>query len=271
MDHKLLNEDIDKNNIYDTTSVNKISYCMAILKKELELRKSKNSMYSMRAFARDLEIGSTSLSDILANKRKISKKNLIKIENKLSLSPLQVKTISDEIRGDKCNGEEIIKLQMEEDTFRLIADWHYLAILNLANIKNSQADPYWISQRLGITIENAIEALERLQRLKMISVQKGKLIRIKGPLTTTREISSTAIKKHHKDNLNLAYESLEKDNISLREFSSTTMSIDIKNLPKAKELLMKTKRKVANLLETDDPNQVYVLSFQLFPLTKSGE
>ena len=46
------------------------------------------------------------------------------------------------------------------------------------------------------------------------------------------------------------------------------MAIDLNQLEKAKNILMSTKRKIAELLETGNPTEIYTLSFQLFPLTK---
>ena len=54
-----------------------------LLKDELQKRKEKNRSYSLRAFARDLGIGATSLSDLFNGKRKLSPKNVTKVMDKL--------------------------------------------------------------------------------------------------------------------------------------------------------------------------------------------
>ncbi len=248
------------------------NYCREILKQELSDRKRKNSMYSLRAFARDLGIGSTSLSDALANKRKISKRNIQKIANKLALTPAQVDLIINETKENYVkNGEEVERLQVEEDTFRLISDWYYLAILNLSKISDNQSDHKWVANRLGISELEAENAISRLLRIGLLKISDNKLIRTSLPISTTRNIPSSAIQKHHKNNLELAEKSLEQDNVHVREFSSVTMAINLEKLPEAKEILMKAKRKVSKLLESGDPKEVYVLSFQVFPLTRSFE
>ncbi|HLE09860.1 MAG: hypothetical protein A2504_10915 [Bdellovibrionales bacterium RIFOXYD12_FULL_39_22] len=248
------------------------NYCREILRQELSDRKRKNSMYSLRAFARDLGIGSTSLSDALANKRRISKRNIQKIANKLALTPSQVDVIMNETKENyNRNDAELERLQMEEDTFRLIADWYYLAILNLAKLADNQADKGWVAARLAISEIEAETAMARLLRIGLLEIRENKLVRTSLPISTTRNIPSTAIQKHHKDNLELAAKSLERDDVNIREFSSVTMAVNLERLAEAKEILMKAKRKVSKILESNDPRAVYVLSFQLFPLAKQEE
>ena len=247
------------------------NYCREVLKQEFTRRKDRNSMYSLRAFARDLEIGSTSLSDVLSCKRKLSKNNILKISKILSFSPEQESLILEELKGaTKKTNDEIQRLQVAEDTFRLISDWYYLAILNLSKIKSNQGNKEWVARRLGITEIEAQTALELLIRMKFIEIKNNKIIRTSLPLSTTRDVPSLAIRKHHRENLRLAEISMDLENVHLREFSSITMPVDMKNLEKAKDFLMKVKRKVAKILDNENATEVYTLSFQLFPLTKNS-
>jgi uncharacterized protein (TIGR02147 family) len=247
---------------------NENNFCQIFLQREYGLRKAKNSLYSIRALARDLGVSKTTVSDVLGGKRTPSPKNLDKILDKLNLSADEHDQIHVQLKKKKLPAQEMERLQMQNDTFRLIADWYYLAILNLAKIKKNKGNAQWVSERLAIGVEEAKNALEMLKRLGLIEIKRGKMTRTSLPLSTTRDIPSEALKLHHHNNLQLAGESLHLDPVESREFSSVTMAIDPKQLPQAKELLMKTKRKVAKILETDNPSEVYTLSFQLFPLTK---
>lgn len=233
---------------------------------EFRQRKLHNSLYSLRAFARDLGIGKSSLCDFFVEKRLLSKKNVQKVAKKLGLTPLQVKTINgaepDPAAAEKNNKQ----LVLEEDLFRLIADWYYLAILNLAKIPSHSAKPAWIARRLGINLEDAEEAVSRLARLGLLSLEKGKLKRTALPLSTSRDIPSEAIRKHHRHQLRLALESLQEDSLEEREFGAVTMAINLRHLQKAKEFLHRTKKRLSSVLEKDEPEEVYIFSFQLFPV-----
>ena len=110
-------------------------------------------------------------------------------------------------------------------------------------------------------------ALDRLTRMELIEVVDGKMQRTALPIITSNEIPSNAIRKFHKESLEKASNSLDDVPVALREISSMVMAIDPKQLPKAKEYLKKVKRRVSKLLETDNPSEVYLLGFQLFPFS----
>lgn len=240
-----------------------------LLLQELARRQSRNSSYSLRAFSRDLGVGVTTLSDVLAEKRNLSKSNLAKVMEKLSVSPLEKADLWEKYRENASRSkEEEEKTLLEEDVFRIIADWYYLAVWSLAAVKNNQARPEWIAQRLGIKEEEARDAIERLIRLKLVKKAQGRLVRTDTSLTTTTDIPSAAIRKHHSQNLHLAAQSLHRDPVEARDFGSVTMAVNPEKLAQAKKILFQTRKKIADLLETGDTSEVYTLSFQLFPLTK---
>ena len=60
-----------------------------ILKKELERRQKNNSAYSLRAFAKYLDVSPAALSQIMSGKRGVSVKRLNFLMDKLGLSPKQ--------------------------------------------------------------------------------------------------------------------------------------------------------------------------------------
>ena len=248
----------------------KTFYCKEILQYELQKRKDRNQFYSLRAFARDLGVGSTTLSDVLASKRQLSKANIVKISEKLSLSPIEIEKLNLERTGK--NKEELQKiierLELEDREFRLISQWYYLAILNLAKLKTNKSCPLWIAKRLGIKENEAKMALGTLEAMNFIVTKKGKMCRTAYPLSTSHDIPSRAIRKYHKEVLYKAIDILENENVETtnREYSSTTMLIDPDQLGKAKKLMSDTKRKVEKILESGTPTEVYNFTYQIFPL-----
>jgi transcriptional regulator with XRE-family HTH domain len=64
----------------------KTKRCSQYLKKELEQRKQKNSLYSLRAFSRFLGISPTSLSQCLNEKRNLSRTNIEKVCSAMGLN-----------------------------------------------------------------------------------------------------------------------------------------------------------------------------------------
>jgi uncharacterized protein (TIGR02147 family) len=91
------------------------------------------------------------------------------------------------------------------------------------------------------------------------------------PLTTTNDIPSEAVRRHHRQNLERATHALEHEPVERREVTSTTFAFAPENLPAAKAAIREAKRKLVALMENGrgDKNEVYTLSMQLFPQTRS--
>lgn len=237
-----------------------------ILQNELNRRQSANPRYSLRAYARDLGIGVSCISEVLSGKRRLSPKNIVKVLNLLKLSKAEKDGFFESLQGGRNRLEESY-MNLFEDEFRLISDWYYLAILSLARMRTNRAEPAWIARRLNISATEAEDALQRLVRLGFIRVENGSMVRLARAVSTTLDIPSAAIRNYHKQTLALAAQSLDTVPVELRDICSVTMPASRKNIRKVKALLLKTRKKVATMLEDPQASDVYTLTIQLFPLT----
>lgn len=230
-----------------------------LLRQEYQERKLRNSSYSLRAFARYLGIGIASLSDLLQGKRGLSPKNKIKIAEKLHLSPAQRQAIFLEKSKN-------LPPVIDEETFKYISDWYHYGILVLPEIDNHKTTPLWVSKKLGISLDEAKEAIERLIKLKLIKKEKSKFIIPKLPFTTTKDIPSTAIRKRHIQILERGKDAIVNRGVNERFFFETTMAIDPDKIEEAKNMIIKYMRRVCKKLETGKQKEIYSLTTGLFPL-----
>lgn len=196
----------------------------------------------------------------------------LRIADRIGLSPREkielLETLSPEIVAGKNElRSESNKTLLKDDEFNIIADWPHYSILSLGEISKPKADPRWIARRLGIDVTTARESFERLQRLGLIEVKNKSYKQANQSLTTSKDVASKAIKRHHMQNLDLAQQKLERISLQAREFSSVTMAINPKKIKEAKILINEYKRKLCALLEEGDKKEVYTLSIQLFPNT----
>ncbi len=235
----------------------------AVLRHELDKRVKRNPSFSLRAFANFLEISPATLSQVISKKRSVSMKTGAHILHKLGYSPSEQLNLIASIDASEA---EIEKVQISEDKFQLISEWHYLAILSLGELPDAKADPRWVAKRLSITAAIANKALQRLERLNIIVIKDGRFKQIHPPFKTADDIPSAAIRNYHTNILNLAAEKLETVDVNEREFSSVTMAINSKNLLKAKEITRKYKKDMSKLLESGKADRVYHLAIQLFPM-----
>lgn len=242
----------------------------SLLMRELSSRKSKNPRFSLRAFAKFLEMSPAQLSLLINGKKNLTSKQASKIIERLDL------TTGDAFNLLSSTTPYLKKLKLElpelhylpEEEFNLISDWIHFAILSLSKIKNNKPNANWIAKKLGIDSLKAMEAFMRLQRLGLITVDQSGFKQSTAQLTTTTDIPSASIRRYHKTNLDLAKEKLDSEPLERREFSAITMAVNPKKMKKIRKLIDEFTQLIHNELEDDRASEVYTLSIQLFPLTK---
>jgi uncharacterized protein (TIGR02147 family) len=244
-----------------------------LIREEYGQRRKRNSSYSLRAFARDLEVSVGALSEILANKRKLTPKSTRKILPHLNLSPIKkdafLKNVLHSYGGDSMTPANVAnEVLLAEDHFQFISEWYHFAILSLLKLDEYIEDPAWIAARIGIQTFEAKNALSRLQRLGLIIKKNGRSVRQIPAYTTTNDVPSAALKESHRQTLEQSIESLFRDAVDIREITSTTMAIDRSRIREGKELIMEFRKRFQALMEDGQKNEVYNLNIQFVPVTK---
>ena len=234
-------------------------------------------MYSLRAFARSLNLSPGLLSDILARKRPLTLKTGLRIATRLDCSlelrnefihRVQKSRIDTTAVGSGIDRQQSY-VPISEDSFDLISEWYHNAILSLMLTSSFKSDPQWIAARLGISTIQARDAIARLIRVGL-AIERGGLLTGSSNTTTTTDVPSEAIRKSHRQHMKLAIESLDEVDVSERDVTSISMSTDARKIAVAKEMIKKFRRELAAELESGKCDEVYCLNIQLFPLTKKG-
>jgi len=253
------------------------------LSEELARRCEKNPRYSTRAFAKALGIDVASLSRILSGKQIPSYKICETVFSKLELSPAeQRKFLTSVAAKQKAVGLKRIapvfknleekseqRRDLTTDIWRVIADWYHGAIMELTFTKDFSSDPRWISQQLGISEAEVKLAVKRLIRLELLEGRDGILTKTAEQVSTAdKSITSSAHKRLQKQVLKKAVESLENDDIEIRNMTSIAMAIDPKKVPQAKKMIQNFSRELCTYLESGNRTQVYQLGVCLYPISK---
>ncbi|MFP5519022.1 MAG: TIGR02147 family protein [Bdellovibrionia bacterium] len=244
-----------------------------ILKEELLRSKTKNPNYSVRSFAKRLKSSPSVVSEILNGKRNLTYKNGSKFLEALAVSPLQKDKLLKGLVLKRrslagASSQENYQLIEESAQFDVIANWYYFAILSLAETKTFKSDVEWIAQRLRIKKYEAEHAIRTLVKLGLLNETKnGKLETTGAQFRTSTDIPNAAVKKNHFDHLELLRQSLENDDMSVRDFSAMTLTFDPAKMDEAKKLIRDFRRQFTKLMETEETQEVYRLSIQLIPLS----
>jgi len=257
---------------------NNMLYHSFKLNEALASRKLRNPNYSLRSFARDLEIAAATLCKILKGERNVPKNKIQNIALKLELSPAEEKKFSQSnyhskkiLRPLVSSPEDTVTLD-EEIHFRIIADWEYFAFISLMDTKSFQSDPQWIARRLSIGAERVRVVMAHLVAAKLIyQDENGQLIKKCGNLDTSQDIASNALKSSHFTSLKLAAAHLERTKIHMRDYTSNTLAIDPHQIPLAKKLIQNFYDQLEQILAVPESTEVYQCNIQLFPLTKTTQ
>jgi len=244
-----------------------MSRASEFLLNEYHQRKKKNPRYSQAAFARRIGINSGRLTQYFLGKRIITKKAAQKISVKLELDSEQHDYFIYLCGVDKADARGRPPQLIKDDELALLVEWHHLAIMYLTLTETFKPDPAWIAQRLGLPKDLVISSLERLKRIGLVEVRGEKVEARRGSFITTTEVPNKYLLMSHKDMFKHMAATLSQVPVGRRDVSSITVAFDDKNLPKAKEMIKKFRRKLALMCSRGNSNQVYTINIQLYPLT----
>lgn len=237
----------------------------ALLQAEFIRRCRANARYSVRAFAKYLQIDSSTLSQILRGKRNLSPAMRMKLGHRLGFSP---EVLARYVGKSAAESGEAKDLTL--DTFQMISDWYHHAIYELVTVAGFQPDSKWIARKLGISSTEAQMAMDRLLRLELVRVEADGAWRQGSPLLTTTgtPFTTSAFRKFQAQVIQKAAEALEAVPIEARDQSSLTVAMRADRLPEAKELIRKFRREFCRHVQQDEArDSVYQLGISFYPLT----
>lgn len=249
------------------------AYLQKKLREKMDEIKSKNSQFSLRAFSRLLSLSPSSLSEFLNGKRNFSEKKMRSLADHLCFDPSDWEAFNQKISDDYKTPEEIKKtshqVQIANDQYFLVADWHYYSILSLIETSEFIYDLKWIAKRLNTTVYKVESCIERLSRIGFIRINDDNSVSLKEvELVTSEDIPNTSLKKRHEKNLEAAKESLYQDSVGKRDFSFGTIAINPDQLPEAKKMIRDFQDELFAFLQEGEKSEVYEICMHMFPRTK---
>lgn len=233
---------------------------------EYARRRKRRRSYSLRAFARQLGLQSGPLSELLRGKRPLTGALAERLADALNFDPEARERWVLAARGTANAPVSTPRSPrpLDDERFALIADWYHYGILSLLETASWRDSYRWIAEQLGIAEAEAKEAMQRLHRLGLVARRRGRWIAT-GNFTSTHDVPSAALRKHHRQLLAQAVDALDTVSVDERDVTSMTLAIDPRRLPEAKRRIKAFRRELAAFLEGGDATAVYQLCIQLFP------
>ncbi len=256
-----------------------------ILQQELLKRLARNPQYSLRAFARDLDLSPGFLSALLGHRKGLSETRAASITQKLSLPDHEQKLFGLLVRLETTElPEEEARLQsqineiyaakqvqsqlhdVQFEYFKVIGEWYHLAIRELVEFKKFTG-PEWIAERLSLRVETVTEALERLIRVGIL--EKTETGWKRGtPHVVVPATPSECIRSFHRSYLESAIEAIENQPVETRILQTSVVPVAAELIPKIQEKMHRFANEIIGTSETAEKEQLYCLSMAFFRVDK---
>lgn len=238
------------------------------LQNELTKRLQKNPSYSVRSFARALDMDQSLLSKILTRRRPPSRLALARFNAILGLGSdvSNGSEKSDETKSAPAKTYNAVK----EDQLQVLGTWYHFAILELFKTKGFIPSPKKISERLSLKITETRFALERLERLGFLGRDsRRQLILTQADNCWFNEQMTNAIQMRlQKTYLDQAQTAIELVPYSQRANASLTIAMDPALMGQAKQEFVKFLDRIEALSDkSENKTAVYQVAIAMFPHT----
>jgi len=247
------------------------------LNAELTRRKKMNPQYSLRAFARDLKISYSRLSEILSHESTISVKTMNLIAEGVKLTDMEKLYLEQIVNyqtarsaKDKKQALKKMKSFAPDRNFKvyksnyeiLLGHWYMFPLLEMITSPSSPSRSV-ISKKLKISevsIDDAVKVLEK-NGIIILNSNTGKYKKSKDLIKVESKIPSRLIREFHKNYLQKASRAIDQQPIEKRKFLTAVLRVNEENLLEIKNEIENFHQKLIKKY-TKQPQADSIYSFQ---------
>jgi uncharacterized protein (TIGR02147 family) len=256
------------------------------LRQFYEDRKAQNPLYSYQMMGMRLEMDASYVAKVLAGQRHLPTKKIAAAVKLCSLAGrhaeyFEVLVLFCRARTEKETRtyfEKMIRLRATESQIlsasqaKFYSNWYFTAIRAVLGFRD------WIDEyeEIGNQLDPRLSATEVREAIEFL-VENQLVVRSESGVlaTTTRHIRSGAtghretVRAFQKQMLDLAKRSIDTHPPKLRDVSTLTMAIRRDSLADIHKILEDCRQAIRQRIDLDkDPDCIYQLNFQAFPLTR---
>lgn len=256
-----------------------------ILRERLAIMEQKNPRFSLRAMARLLESSPSYLSELIHGKKTVSPSKAMVFAKQLQLSQEDTEYFCTLAQYETAETPSVkaslwerleymrpgrVTRRYEHDQFRVLSEWYHIPILELTEVSGFDFKPLNIARRLGITVAEAVGAVERLQQTGLLRIdEKGSYVKAHPQGRFESVERNEALRTFHGQMLDKAKQAVAHQPPNARLVGSETMAIDPRDLPKVEAILRRALAEISTInRKSSSKSAVYHLGVQCFSLTK---
>ncbi len=252
------------------------------IKDEFTRRSQANPHYSLRAFARDLDVSPSWLSDFMLEKKGLSPAAAKRLVSVLSFTNSEAKVFllsasAHHARSPKdreAARKQLASLKknkaftMKPNDFIKTGTWYHQAILELTEVEDFGHHELEIAERLRLPLPTIRRALQELQEAGLLMIEHGKMKSCFPETESTADFPSAAIRKFHEQVIQKSLKALHEQAVQDREYGSATFAFEASRINEAKQALREFQKKFSDEFYTNSKNKdsIYQFSLQFFRL-----
>ena len=248
--------------------------------------KKRNSCYSLRFIGNRVSVDPSHLVKIFQRQRHIGNSLIEVFIKNCGLRGTDAEYFANLVRFNKSKSDRDSKMYFErllalkgvnahslgKNQYEFYTKWYYSAILTLLDFFPFTDNYSALAEKLSPSISEAKarRSITLLKKLGLIKRNKnGTWYLTNNIITTGEHYRSFAVNTFQEETMRLAIESLERHPPEQRNISTVTITVSQKNLDTVNEVIRQFRETLLQLArDEDNPDRVYQLNIQMFPLTK---
>lgn len=224
------------------------------LKSEISAIKAQRKSFSIRAMARVLNIGATTLNEVLSGEKNLSLENTYNIAQKMNLSNLETDFFILLVQQSATKDETLrkyfkTKIKTEKKKFvevqkvnptpvDALANWKSAVIMALSGNSHYPLNSDLISKVLNISSTEAFTLLTELVKLNILKQHsENNFLPTHKNIQLESKTINLALQHYHKEMLKKAAVAIEQQQPKERVIGSETFSFSSLNLKKAEDII----------------------------------
>ncbi|MBI1860826.1 MAG: TIGR02147 family protein [Deltaproteobacteria bacterium] len=250
------------------------------LKREFEMRTLRNESYSLRSFARDLNLSPGRLSAILNRGAGLSEANARRIAEVLGLSGSEAEyffTLTMSAHARSARGRIQAKKTLQSllctehgislRSFSSISDWYHLALLELVQLSGFKNEDKWIANALGLKRSFVRPAIGRLINAGLLTQMGTTLVAVTRSNRVESGISSSSIRRFHSQIIAKAHDSVHRQSLDERYLRSLILAVDRHGMALVREKIDRCLEEIKTISEKSRKERLYCCAIQFFNLS----
>ncbi len=258
----------------------------SFLKDFYEFRKARSSFFSYRYMGRILNLDAGFLVKVMQGKLSMPEKCILPLIKMCGFEGRAVDYFTEMVYYGRAKSAKDIKLHFERlislrdleprnveiRQYSFYQKWYHSAIHCLLLFSKFSGDFKSLAAKMSpaITVKEAKESIHLLEELGFICKQDDGRYQVQDArITTGDKWQSAAIRNYQEECLKLAGESLTRHEKELRDISTVTITLSSKNMEEVRARIKELRHALMHMRgEGDEPDSVYQVNIQVFPLTQ---